>query len=364
MFPLKAPLAWIGMSSGHSTDRGRFHRTPKKLRAVFALLAPIALMVGACGGESYAVGLASTFDAAFEDDGVVVGAAVVSIEGISTSVTHESASTSDRFEIASITKPITATLAAVLVGEGTLDLADEIGQWIDAGPNSGITVEQLATHTSGLPRLAPNALPEGVDRANPYAHFTAAHAEEGLRAVQLKDVGSVSYSNFGYQLLGLVIERASGMTYDEVLRTRLTEPLGLTHTGVRGADLPGTRVTGRSGGEEVPHWDQHLPGNGGIESSIDDMASLAKALASPPQSALGTAIRLAQQPRVDRGGGRRQGLGWVIEEDGLVWHNGGSGGFRSEIYVDPTNERAVVLLANDANAGDQLHAAAAKAIRG
>jgi CubicO group peptidase (beta-lactamase class C family) len=85
-----------------------------------------------------------------------------------------------RFEIGSITKTMTAALAASLAGDGALALDDEIGRWLDAGPNGSITLEQLATHTSGLPRLAPN---QPTDEANPYRDFTAGRAEEGLRAV-------------------------------------------------------------------------------------------------------------------------------------------------------------------------------------
>jgi CubicO group peptidase (beta-lactamase class C family) len=66
-----------------------------------------------------------------------------------------------RFEIGSITKTMTAALLASLAGDGVLALEDEIGRWLDAGPNGNITLEQLATHTSGLPRLAPNQ-PTGV----------------------------------------------------------------------------------------------------------------------------------------------------------------------------------------------------------
>ena len=83
-----------------------------------------------------------------------------------------------RFEIGSITKTMTAALLASLVGDGVLALDDEIGRWLDAGPNGNITLEQLATHTSGLPRLAPN---QPTDEANPYRDFTAECAEEGLR---------------------------------------------------------------------------------------------------------------------------------------------------------------------------------------
>ena len=119
-------------------------------------------------------------DGAFAGDGIVVAVAAVDTgsSGPAFSVT-EGMPEDARFEIGSITKTMTAALLASLVGDGVLALDDEIGRWLDAGPNGNITLEQLATHTSGLPRLAPN---QPTDEVNPYRDFTAKCAEEGLRA--------------------------------------------------------------------------------------------------------------------------------------------------------------------------------------
>jgi CubicO group peptidase (beta-lactamase class C family) len=96
-------------------------------------------------------------DGAFPGDGIVVAVAAVGSgsSGPAFAVT-EGLPEDARFEIGSITKTMTAALLASLVGDGVLTLDDEIGRWLDAGPNGNITLEQLATHTSGLPRLAPN----------------------------------------------------------------------------------------------------------------------------------------------------------------------------------------------------------------
>ena len=119
-------------------------------------------------------------DGAFPGDGIVVAVAAVGSgsSGPAFAVT-EGLPEDARFEIGSITKTMTAALLASLVGDGVLTLDDEIGRWLGAGPNGNITLEQLATHTSGLPRLAPN---QPIGEANPYRDFTAERAEEGLRA--------------------------------------------------------------------------------------------------------------------------------------------------------------------------------------
>ena len=118
-------------------------------------------------------------DGAFPGDGIVVAVAAVGSGSGSAFAVTEGLPEDARFEIGSITKTMTAALLASLVGDGVLALDDEIGRWLDAGPNENITLEQLATHTSGLPRLAPN---QPTGDANPYRDFTAERAEEGLRA--------------------------------------------------------------------------------------------------------------------------------------------------------------------------------------
>ena len=281
-------------------------------------------------------------DGAFLGDGIVVAVAAVDSgsSGPAFGVT-EGLPEDARFEIGSITKTMTAALLASLVGDGVLALDDEIGRWLDAGPNGNITLEQLATHTSGLPRLAPN---QPTDEVNPYRDFTAECAEEGLRAAaRTPDAGHV-YSNFGYQLLGLVLERASGQRYQDLLAERLLGPLGMTRSGVGGAG-GGTRMTGHAGGQPVGHWDFALPGPGAVEATIGDLARYLAACLTPPHGPLGAAIRLCQQPRVRIGGETAGGLAWIIT-DGLLFHNGGTGGFTASMTIDQGAGHAVAGLVN------------------
>ena len=140
---------------------------------------------------------------------------------------------------------------------------DRIGRWLDAGPNGDITLRELATHTSGLPRLAPSHTPGMV---NPYAYLTADVAEADLRTVVRRPDAGWSYSNFGYQLLGLALQRAAGKEYPALLEERVLGPLGMTESGV-GPAGDGTPVPGYAGGRRVPRWDQPLPGAGGVETS-------------------------------------------------------------------------------------------------
>jgi CubicO group peptidase (beta-lactamase class C family) len=112
---------------------------------------------------------------------------------------------------------MTAPLLASLVGEGLVALGDPVGQWLDAKPNSDITVVELAAHTSGLPRLAPTQ-PRGGP--NPYQRFTAQLADDGLRQVRRTARGQFADSNFSYQLLAPVLERAADQSYCDLLSDR------------------------------------------------------------------------------------------------------------------------------------------------
>jgi serine-type D-Ala-D-Ala carboxypeptidase/endopeptidase len=281
-----------------------------------------------------------TLDGAFDGDGIAV--AVAAIDAAGPAFSGSAGLPADaRFQIGSITKTMTATLLACLVGDGRVALDDEIGRWLDAGPNGDITLEQLATHTSGLPRLAPN---QPTGETNPYRDFTAQRAEEGLRAAPRTPGAGHLYSNFGYQLLGLVLERASGHRYQDLLTERLLGPLGMTCTGA-GAAGAGTRMTGHAGGRPSVHWDFALPGPGAVEATAGDLARYLSACLTPPAGPLGAAIRMCQQPRVRMDGGTAGGLAWVITA-GLLFHNGGTGGFSASMAISQATGHAVGALVN------------------
>ena len=254
-----------------------------------------------------------------------------------------------RFEIGSITKTMTGTVLASLVDEGIVELRDEIGRWLDAGPHGDITVGELATHTSGLPRLSPSHRPGARD---PYAFLTAEVAEQELRRVPPRKVASADhdYSNFGYQLLGLVLERADHRPFPNLLAERVFEPLGMDATGVPGQG-GGVQLPGHAQGVPVARWTHHLWGAGGIESTIADMLRYLTASLRPPDSRLGAAIRAAQQPLAQLDPMRSVGLGWSLGPPGYLGHDGGTSGFRSMLGIRRDAVRAAAVLVNDKAAG-------------
>src|SRR6185437_10163300 len=204
-------------------------------------------------GKQAAQSLAETLGGWFADDGVV--AAVAAVDEADTVIAASPADlpADRRFEIGLVTKTMTATVLASLAADGELSLDDPISRWLSAGPHGEITVRQLATHTSGLPAVAPNRQAVQTDPANPWAGYTFERAEEGLRLATVAPGNPWRYSNLGFQLLGLILQRAAGTDYSELLTGRLLAPLGMTHSGVgqRGA---GSLLPGHAAGRVAPRW--------------------------------------------------------------------------------------------------------------
>ena len=260
------------------------------------------------------------------------------------------------FEIGSITKTFTGLLLADAVLKGKATLEDSIAKHLPAdllttdSPLRSVTLLDLATHTSGLPRLPAN-LDKGADPNDPYAHYSVEKLYEYLRLFKEADFekrGELSYSNLGVGLLGHLLERIAGKPYEELIAETIFTPLGMKSSfiqckpGVFPADQLERFATGHSGGKPVAHW--HLNafcGAGAIVSSARDMLAYAGAYWSPqtPES-LKQAMAFAIKPQR-----KGMGLGWFIGGDGLN-HDGGTGGFRSELRVNPEKKTASLKFMN------------------
>ena len=269
-------------------------------------------------------------------------------------------------EIGSITKVFTGTLLAEMAARGVLSVNDPAQAHAPDKmrlPTRGekqITLLDLATHHSGLPRLPDNLRPE--DPANPYADYTLERLLSFLeRHTLARDVGAkFEYSNLGTGLLGVLLANRAGADYESLVRDRILMPLGMTMTGIQYSQaMTAERVAGHGvNGSPVRGWDLGLlAGAGGLRSNLDDMLKFLDANVGPPTSALERAMRAAQQPRLDVGQGTRVGLNWLtrtVGKDHIVWHNGGTGGFRTFIGFDPERQVGAVVLSNSAQSVDDI----------
>jgi serine-type D-Ala-D-Ala carboxypeptidase/endopeptidase len=270
------------------------------------------------------------------------------------------------FEIASVTKVFTTLVLADMVRRGEVALDDPIGKYFPAGmklPERGgrsITLHDLATHTSGLPRLPSNFAPQ--DPSNPYVDYTVARLYEFLSSYELtREPGThYEYSNLGMGLLGHVLARRAGMDYESLVVQRIARPLAMDDT--RMALSPQLKTRLATGYDErlkpVPYWeDTTLAGAGSLFSTADDLLSFLHAsFEDETPLAVGTAAALADR-RPTGYADLTIGLGWHVSRRAgreLVWHNGGTGGFASFIGYVPEARVGIVVLANSANGVDDL----------
>lgn len=266
------------------------------------------------------------------------------------------------FEIGSISKVFTALILADMVNKGEVSLDDPAAKFLPAGhrmpERNGrqITLRDLATHRSGLPRMDPEM--DAIDDPDgPFARYTEARLLAFLDRYQLpRDIGAEwEYSNLAAGLLGYLLARAAGTDYETLLRTRITGPLGMRDTMITLPPSHKARLAPAFDAYMRPAspWDVGvLTAAGGIRSSAADMLVFANAVLDP-KSPIAAAMKTALAVRVPANSPRvEQALGWLImhPEPGrdILLHDGGTGGFRALLALEPAKGRAVVVLINSA----------------
>ena len=262
-----------------------------------------------------------------------------------------------RFEIGSITKTLTGALLAELTLSKEVELSQPLGSILPAKylPSSNIenlTLEQLATHTSGLPRIGLN--PASIAKmlsTDPYAGTTAHSvfsAAASMPQMFLDENKRMVYSNLGMGLLGQLLAVQSGANYESLLKQRVLTPLGLDgFTFEHDKAVSGHWARGHGiGGRPVPYWhvDGYAPA-GGLQASMSDMMSYLERLTSGEVPSLNKAMEL----RKSLPGQRGIGLAWMhynVDGRDLVWHDGRTAGFSSFIGLMPEEKLGIVILAN------------------
>jgi serine-type D-Ala-D-Ala carboxypeptidase/endopeptidase len=280
------------------------------------------------------------------------------------------------FEIGSITKVFTATLLADMAREGLVALDDPVQKWLPDGvrmPSRGraITLEDLSTHRSGLPGLPHGLLLSAStrDRRDPYARLDPARLEAAIpKTPPKREPGErFRYSNYAVGLLGHLLARRAGMSYERLVRARICEPLGLTDTWVQTPEADRGRVATPHDhrGRETGHWHlAALAGAGGLRSTAADLLAFLALHASREEGGLAATARETHRRRGDAGRAGI-GLGWLILPEGMrvplrrlpadvLFHEGGTGGFRSFAAVAPASGASVVVLANQARGVSRL----------
>jgi D-alanyl-D-alanine-carboxypeptidase/D-alanyl-D-alanine-endopeptidase len=337
---------------------------------IFAVLAAAAFMLSPVLAQEAAMPsdgeVAQILGDRIGRDQANVGIAVAIVEdGETRFVSHGTVSLDDPtsvdqqtlFEAGSISKTFTSLLLAQLSLNGVMDIDAPISTYLPEGtqlPDSEapITAFTLATHTAGLTGLPQTVIDKALD--NPYETASREVLFSWLAKLELaRPVGEAfEYSNAGAALLGVAMEEASGVSYSELMRTLIFEPLGMTssHVQLAGETIDGMATGHDSAREPVSNWrfDAFAPA-GALVTNAEDLAKFIAAASGNSE----TPLKPAFDKMLERPGEISQGqsiaMGWFITDLGqgdIIWHNGGTAGFRSFVGYDKLSGNGVVLLSN------------------
>ena len=286
------------------------------------------------------------------------------------------------FEIGSLTKVLTGTLLAELHVGGEVDLHDPLTRYLRASElprwrGRVATLEELATHRAALPNTPPPLARRellaavGVLRGDPWRGVSDDDYRRMLRTMRPRQPpgGRVRYSSVAFGLLGDALARHTNTSFEELLHRRVCKPLGMSEAGIDVGDARPRLLEGRSRrGAPRPPLRDCMPAAGAVRSSASDFLLFLRACLSRRQDVLGEALALAQQPRAKINKSLSVGLGWLIlRRRGrvpIVWHNGGTWGFRSFAALVPDQELAIVVLSNTTRSVDPLGFSVVDALSG
>ena len=292
-------------------------------------------------------------------DGVVPGASLLVIHhgepvvwrpyGFADLETNIPATPSTNYRLASVTKQFTATAILRLVESGKLSLDDPVKRWLPSLPAAAddVTIRHLLTHTSGLIDYE-DVMPD--DTKEQLKDADVLRLLESQNTTYFTPGTSYRYSNSGYALLALIVERASGVSFATYLKSHVFAPLGMNDTVAHEAGV--STVAQRAFGYSLVDgkWtrtDQSLTsavlGDGGVYSSIYDLAKWDAALYDPFYAQAFVPATKTDEANVE------YGFGWRITNvDGerMLWHSGETRGFRNVLLRFPERRLTVVLLTN------------------
>lgn len=272
------------------------------------------------------------------------------------------------FEIGSITKIFTAAAMQDMVRRGEVQLEDPVADFLPKHvriPSQGrrlITLLDLVTHRSGLPRMPSNFSPADVQ--NPYADYTVEQLYSFLSGYELpREIGALwDYSNLGMGLLGHALSLRAGMTFERLLRERILGPLAMGNTGFDLAPPVGAPSAQGHGSmaQPVPNWDvPTLAGAGALRSTMYDMLLFGAANLLSDSTGISSVLQDTHEVRApDVQQNLSMALGWLVNkrfvDRPIIWHNGGTGGFHSFIGLDKSGHRAVIILTNGVQSIDDI----------
>jgi D-alanyl-D-alanine carboxypeptidase len=347
---------------------------------VGVILSVLVLAAASCGGPSFSQETTTVLDRALdtvmdsnEIPGAVAGVWAPSrgswfvAKGEADVQAGTPMKTSDEFRIASVTKTFTATMVLILADEGELSLDDKLSEYLPEIANSeNITIRQLLNHTSGIRDEDPTgAWAEYFARTDRMLKkWTPMEVYQAYTGGQVQEEpGEWEYSNAGYVVLGMVIEKVSGTSVPDFCEAGITGPLGLEDTYFpEGPEITGEYTHGYDGSTDVTRMDMSWDFTAGaMISTASDLKVWSKAFATG--ELLSPETRKQQNTFVDipgGGGNAKEGLGPEYFY-GWLGHAGANIGYQCEMWYYPEEGATVVVMMNKLSSDESDLGAATKA---
>ncbi len=259
--------------------------------------------------------------------------------GLANIETKDAITQSTLFPIASLTKQFTSTAILILQEDERLSINDKISKYVEVPQSMGnVLIENLMNHTSGIPDYWQNNIANNKDSI-----FNFLNIKDTLL---FSSNTNHSYCNSGYFLLGQIIERVSGMSYDDFLEENIFKPLGMNHTFVYDGKYHNRAI----GYDENWNKNDYLitTGDGGIISTVNDLYLWDKALLENRILNAESQQTMFEPLKLENGEIINYGLGWDINEsnDNIVSHTGWLASFGTYNQFDKETGYFIILLSN------------------
>lgn len=266
--------------------------------------------------------------------------------------TKKTLTTDTPFYIASLSKPFTATAIILLQQKGLLSYDDKASKYINELPvyAKDVTIKELLTHTSGIPDYEP-VLSNTKGLTNPMV-LEWLKQQKGLKFPSGR---KFAYSNSGYIILSLVIEKISDQSYSSFLKEHIFIPTGMKNTQVYDQSMPTikNRALGYTQKKQPDDYSLLTTGDGGIYSTTEDLYQFDQALRNFSLINKDNTLLMYTPFTLSNGTTSNYGFGWYIEESSTgkkVWHTGGLNGFRTLFWRDIQHNKTIIALTNQGDA--------------
>jgi len=289
-------------------------------------------------------------------DGAIVHQAAYGLADLE----HQTPLTTDHaFHLASMSKQMTALCIMMLAEQQKLSYDDPVGRYLPELQKFGdaLTIRRMLNHTSGLPDYSDGVMEPLMKRSDHPTNDDLLQVIKRKRKLLYPPGDQSYYSNVGYDLLAIVIERVSGMTFPEFVQTRIFDVLGMTHTfslpndARMDHDLIALSYTGSSDEPEVYRSDEldGIYGSGSIYSTIGDMALYDEALYGDALVARGAYAAALEPTMLNDGSSDPYGFGLELGQwhgEAYAAHSGAWLGFNTDYVRFPARHLSVIVLLN------------------